>query len=158
MAHDSANDRDDPSEEQGDESAYDGLAMKHLNSKAVRARNTGFRSPRSVAGRPVASAARPGDQRVWSTPHDRGLPPHSRDNSSRDYPSLKTVTHGKPKLGNALANYGLGRSGRIYVIDAGEAWHAGIVKSNLFSNPQEVGIEAENNGVGERWAAPMLEA
>jgi len=37
MAHDSANDRDDPSEGQGDESAYDGLAMKHLNSKAGRA-------------------------------------------------------------------------------------------------------------------------
>ena len=37
MAHDSANDRDDPSEGQGDESVLDGLAIKHLNSKAGRA-------------------------------------------------------------------------------------------------------------------------
>lgn len=57
-----------------------------------------------------------------------------------DYPSLGTVVHGKKKLRNALANFGLGRSGRIYVVAAGEAWHAGVVKNDLFSNPQAFGI------------------
>lgn len=37
MAHDSANDRDDPKEGLGDEDALDGLAFKHLNSRAGRA-------------------------------------------------------------------------------------------------------------------------
>lgn len=75
-----------------------------------------------------------------------------------DYPSLKTVTNGRAGLRNALANYGLGRSGRIYVIAAGQAWHAGPVNDDRCSNPQAFGIEAENTGVGERWSAPMLEA
>lgn len=37
MPHDSANDRDDPSEGLGDDASLDGLAIKHLNSKAGRA-------------------------------------------------------------------------------------------------------------------------
>ena len=75
-----------------------------------------------------------------------------------DYPSLRTVTYGRVGLVNALSNFGLGRSGTIYVIAAGQTWHAGTVNDQRFSNPQAIGIEAENNGVGERWGAAMLES
>lgn len=75
-----------------------------------------------------------------------------------DYPSLKTVTNGRAGLRNALANFGLGRSGRIYIIAAGQAWHAGPVNDDRCSNPQAFGIEAENTGKGERWSAPMVES
>ena len=36
MAHDSSQDLDDPREGQGEEDSLDGLAFKHLNSKAGR--------------------------------------------------------------------------------------------------------------------------
>ncbi|MGB9377551.1 MAG: peptidoglycan recognition family protein [Mycobacteriales bacterium] len=75
-----------------------------------------------------------------------------------DYPSLRTVTNGRKGLINALANFGLGRSGRIYVVAAGQAWHAGPVNDDRCSNPQAFGIEAENSGRGERWGAAMLES
>ncbi len=83
---------------------------------------------------------------------------HTAGPSRGDYPSLDVVTNGRPGLENSLSAFGLGRSGRIFVIAAGESFHAGVVRDESFSNQQAFGIEAENTGVGERWSAPMLES
>ena len=46
-----------------------------------------------------------------------------------DYPSLTTVTRGRVGLAGPLCNLGIGRTGRVYVVAAGVAWHAGQVKA-----------------------------
>lgn len=68
-----------------------------------------------------------------------------------DYPSLRLVRDGRPGLSGPLSNLGLGRSGRVYVIAAGKANHAGRVTSAKYANAYAIGIEAENNGTGEPW-------
>jgi hypothetical protein len=42
-----------------------------------------------------------------------------------------------------LAQYGLGRSGTIYVIAAGRCWHNAPSTSPLHDNSPSIGIEAE---------------
>lgn len=64
-----------------------------------------------------------------------------------DYPSLRVVRDGRPGLDGPLAQYGLGRSGRIYVIAAGLCYHAGVSRSIDYTNSHAIGIEAEAVGV-----------
>jgi hypothetical protein len=72
------------------------------------------------------------------------------DRASGDYPSLGIVTNGRSDLPGPLANYGLGRSGTIYVIAAGAAYHAGASRWAGFVdlNDEFLGIEAESAGTG----------
>jgi N-acetyl-anhydromuramyl-L-alanine amidase AmpD len=78
---------------------------------------------------------------------------------SGDYPSLRVVRDGRAGLSGPLANYGLGRSGTIYVIAAGCAWHAGASRHGGFTdlNDEFLGIEAEDSGDG-KWNPAMLDA
>lgn len=75
-----------------------------------------------------------------------------------DYPSLGIVTNGRSDLAGPLANYGLGRSGTIYVIAAGAAYHAGASRwaGYVDVNDELLGIEAESPGHGE-WTAAQLD-
>lgn len=77
-----------------------------------------------------------------------------------DMPSLNTLVKGRTGLSGPICNLGLGRSGTVYVIAAGLAWHAGAVRVARppYGNSHMIGIEAENDGVGEPWPAAQMHA
>lgn len=78
-----------------------------------------------------------------------------------DYPSLNTVAKGRVGLAGPLANLGIGRTGRVFVVAAGVAWHAGQVKSVTYSNSRRIGVEVEatgRDGVPTDWPAVQLDA
>lgn len=90
---------------------------------------------------------------------------HTADGLTGNFPSLKTVTRGRPDLSGPLCNYGLGRDGTVFVVAAGCAWHAGrgSWKGVRDGNHQFVGIEAENSGYikgprAEAWSDVQLRA
>ncbi|SEU26138.1 peptidoglycan recognition protein family protein [Nonomuraea wenchangensis] len=74
-----------------------------------------------------------------------------------DYPSLAVVRDGRPGLDGPLSHFGLGRSGRIYVIAAGRCWHNAPSTSPWHDNSSSLGIEAENNGT-QPWPAAQRES
>jgi hypothetical protein len=75
-----------------------------------------------------------------------------------DMPSLPTLITGRPDLPGPLANYGLGRSGLVYVVASGRANHAGRGGwRGLQGNSSVVGIEAENDGK-QPWPKVQLDA
>lgn len=76
-----------------------------------------------------------------------------------DYPSLGIVRDGRSDLPGPLSQFGLGRSGAVYVIAAGTSNHAGPGGWNGLSGNSTVwGVEAENDGIGEPWSAEALDA
>jgi N-acetylmuramoyl-L-alanine amidase len=77
-----------------------------------------------------------------------------------DYPSLNIVTNGRAGLSGPLCNYGLGRSGTIYVIAAGVGYHAGASRHAGFVdlNDEFVGVEAEHPGDNTPWPAAQLDS
>lgn len=76
-----------------------------------------------------------------------------------DYPSLGIVRDGRSDLPGPLSQFGLGRSGTVYVIAAGTANHAGPGGWNgLSGNTTVWGVEAENDGIGEPWSAAALDS
>lgn len=85
------------------------------------------------------------------------------ESATGDYPTLKIVRDGRSDLPGPLCNFGLGRSGTVYVVAAGVAWHAGT-SSYLGAtdlNNKSIGIEAESAGGGlwtnaQRDAYPKL--
>lgn len=87
--------------------------------------------------------------------HHTGTPARARG----DYPSLRIVTEGRSDLPGPLSQLGLGRSGTVYVIAAGIAWHAGKSAHCGFVdlNRCSLGIEAEHSGSGP-WPDAMLDA
>lgn len=74
-----------------------------------------------------------------------------------DYPSLGVVRDGRTGLPGPLSQFGLGRSGRIYVIAAGRCYHNAPSTSTYHTNSNSLGIEAENNG-RQPWPAVQLDA
>lgn len=81
------------------------------------------------------------------------VPHHTADGSRGDYPSLNIVTYGRAGLAGPLSHLGLGRSGRIFVIAAGQCWHAGASQWAGFwdLNDEAIGIEAESVGTRDDW-------
>ena len=79
-----------------------------------------------------------------------------------DYPSYNTVLHGRgADLPGPLAQYGIGRSGTIYVFAAGSANHAGESLSVDYEKIHAIGIEAEAVGVpGTKgdWPEPQMDS
>jgi hypothetical protein len=82
------------------------------------------------------------------------------DSAAGDYPSLNVVTKGHSKLAGPLCNFGLGRSGTIYLVTEGIAWHAGVgaYGGTTDGNGHFLGIEAEYPGTGRAWSAVQLDA
>lgn len=74
-----------------------------------------------------------------------------------DYPTLKVVRDGRPGLAGPLAQLGLGRSGKVYVIAAGVCYHAGETFETWQNNRHAIGIEAEHDGIGP-WPAAVYNA
>ena len=84
----------------------------------------------------------------------------TKDSAPGDFPSLKVVQRGRSDLAGPLCNYGLGRSGTIYLITEGRAYHAGPGQwmGITAGNSHFLGIEAENGGTGSAWPAVQLDA
>lgn len=74
-----------------------------------------------------------------------------------DYPSLRIVRDGRSDLPGPLSQLGLGRSGTVYVIAAGVAWHAGATFYPRQDNWHSIGIEAEHDGLSP-WSPVQLAA
>lgn len=83
--------------------------------------------------------------------------------SSGNAGAIGVVTNGRTGLPGPLSQFVLGRDGTVYVVAAGYSNHAGYggprggVPANM-GNTYAVGIEAANNGVGERWPDRQLQA
>lgn len=79
------------------------------------------------------------------------------ERTESDYPSMRVVRDGRTGLPGPLAQYGIGFSGRIYVIAAGLSYHAGTGSWRGWSgNSVALGIEAEDGGDGD-WTAAQLD-
>lgn len=83
--------------------------------------------------------------------------------SSGNFGSEGVVTHGRSGLPGPLCQFLLGRDGTVKVIAGGYANHAGVggpragIPHNM-GNTYAFGIEAENNGIGEKWGPKQLNA
>lgn len=74
-------------------------------------------------------------------------------------PSLDMLINGRHDLPGPLCQVGLSRKGVVYVIASGKANHAGPGNWHHVSrSDQTVGIEAENDGLGEPWPTAQLNA
>lgn len=100
--------------------------------------------------------------RTYATLQPRGFVCHHTGTSRRaagDYPSLAIVRDGRSDLPGPLSQFGLGRSGRIYIIAGGTANHAGPGGwRGLSGNSSVFGCEAENDGIGEPWSPAQIDA
>jgi hypothetical protein len=74
-----------------------------------------------------------------------------------NYPSLRVVRDGRTDLKGPLSHVGLGRDGKVYVIAAGVAWHAGVTFFPRQDNWHAIGIEAEHDGMSP-WPPAQLAA
>jgi hypothetical protein len=76
------------------------------------------------------------------------------------HPEFDILEKGRPGLRGCLCQLGLGQDGVYYVIAAGLAWHAGpgYWKGIKAGNSHSIGIEAENNGLGEVWPEVQMDA
>jgi hypothetical protein len=95
--------------------------------------------------------------------HHTAGPSAAADPSS--FPSLKVVRDGRFNqrtqqwiLKGPLCNLGLGRDGIVYAVAAGLAYHAGQVRDPSYANAYSLGIEAENDGIGEPWPPVQMAA
>lgn len=97
--------------------------------------------------------------RTYCDMHPKGVVcHHTAGPASGDMPSLRTLLDGRKGLPGPLAHYGLARSGKVYVVAAGTANHAGAGGwKGLDSNCDVVGIEAENTGE-DPWPKAQLDA
>lgn len=124
------------------------------------------------------------DRRVSPRPYEyrpQGVMCHHTASraGSGDIPSLSTVLYGRPDLPGPLSQLLLGRAGTIVVCTDGYANHAGRGTAAAWSrfvtaqpprvvtghandgiggNSHFVGIEAENDGIGEPWTDGMMDA
>ncbi|MEJ5915225.1 peptidoglycan recognition protein family protein [Pseudokineococcus sp. 1T1Z-3] len=63
---------------------------------------------------------------------------------------------GRSDLPGPLAQWGVGRTGRIRLIAAGLANHAGRTFHPYQGNSRAVGVEVANNGTTEAWSGTVL--
>jgi hypothetical protein len=85
---------------------------------------------------------------------------HTAGAATGDMPSLNLIVNGRSDLPGPLSQFGLGRSGTIYVVAAGRANHAGAGGwKGLVGNSSVFGIEAEHTGArGVPWPTAQLDA
>lgn len=82
---------------------------------------------------------------------------HTASNKlSGNAPALGIVTFGRVDLPGPLSQFVVGRDGTIFFVAAGRAYHAGEggplegIPANQ-GNDYLVGVECENDGLGEKW-------
>lgn len=77
-----------------------------------------------------------------------------------DMPSLDTLIHGRGgpnPVPGPLVQFGVGYSGRIYVVAAGLCNHAGVSLANRFNREHAIGIEIEASGFGRPGDFPPVQ-
>lgn len=124
--------------------------MPYLTQLADIARRTGY---------PVTEVAGWRTRGHGPQPAVRGIVAHhtAGQTGGGDYPTLAVVRDGYSGLPGPLSQFGLGRSGRIYVIAAGRCWHNAPSTSANHTNSNSIGIEAENDG-RQAWPLQQLDA
>lgn len=125
--------------------------MARLNGLATVAKRTGY-PVKEVSGwksRGSSSYNKPKSVIVHHT---------ASGSRSGNAPSLGVVRNGRPGLPGPLCQILLARDGTIYIVASGRANHAGRVNATKYSNSNSIGIEAENNGVGEPWSDRQMDA
>lgn len=107
----------------------------------------------------------------WKTRgHNATFEPHgvmfhhtASSSSSGDSPALGVVVRGRSDLPGPLCNIHVSRKGVVTMVAAGYAYHAGEggpwfdIPANS-GNRYLVGIEVENNGLGEPWRKECLDS
>lgn len=86
---------------------------------------------------------------------------HTVSDPPANLPSLDIVTtQGNGETAAPLCNLLVGRDGSFHLIAAGRAYHAGdgSYSGVTDGNANMIGIEAENNGRGERWPDVQIQA
>lgn len=83
---------------------------------------------------------------------------HTASADNGNAPALGYIEANRGALPGPLAHYVLGRDGTIYVVAAGLCWHAGKVGNAAHGNLHAIGIEAENDGRGEKWEAAQYDS
>lgn len=84
---------------------------------------------------------------------------HTASAPGSKIPSLNILINGRSDLPGPLCQIGLSRDAVAYVVASGKANHAGPGQwKDVTTSSLTVGIEAENSGVGEPWAADQLAA
>lgn len=82
---------------------------------------------------------------------------------SSDASVVDLLRRGRSDLPGPLCHFGLSRDGTVYVVAAGRANHSGKAKASGTmvggdGNQLYIGIEAFNDGVGERWPSVQYDA
>ena len=75
-------------------------------------------------------------------------------------PSLNVIVNGRPDLPGPLSNVLIGRDGTCYVTAAGVSNNAGRGGSPMHGavhNRHTIGVEIENDGIGEPWTDRLLD-
>lgn len=124
--------------------------LPYLTALADLARRTGY---------PVTEVAGWRTRGHGPQPQVQGVVCHHTAGASGggDYPSLHIVRDGYSGLPGPLSHFGLGRSGRIYVIAAGRCYHNAPSTSPTHTNSASIGIEAENDG-NQEWPAAQVDS
>jgi hypothetical protein len=80
-----------------------------------------------------------------------------KDGDIRDLSVLVQGRTGANALAGPLCNVGLARSGTLWMVAAGKAWHAGAGNwlGCTDGNAHLIGIEAENTGLSDAHGAPL---
>lgn len=82
---------------------------------------------------------------------------HTAGSLRGNAPSRNVVKNGRPGLRNALCNLFLPRDGVWEIMAGRTAWHAGKVRLSSYTNPHNLGIEAENTGLpNDPWPAKQM--
>lgn len=84
---------------------------------------------------------------------------HTASNkNSGPVPALYTCIYGRPDVSGPLCQVLIGRDSKCRVIASGRANHAGYGGwRGLSGNTHVLGIEVENNGIGEPWSAQLMD-
>lgn len=90
----------------------------------------------------------------------KGVLCHHTGSRSGNAPSIKLVTDGRSDLPGPLSQLVLARDGTFHVIAAGRCNHAGAGRWQGLTagNSHLIGVEAENDGLGEAWPDGQLDA
>lgn len=96
-----------------------------------------------------------------STFRPRGVVLHHTGTKARpgvEWPTYSVLLNGRSDLAGPLCNFGLSATGRVLLVAAGTANHAGAGGwEGMVGNAEVVGIEAENDG-GSPWPTVQLDA
>jgi hypothetical protein len=80
--------------------------------------------------------------------------------TSGNAPCLRIVTEGRSDVPGPLSQFLIGRDATIYIVASGRCNHAGLGGPHKgipkdSGNAYAMGVEVENNGVGEPWSPEM---